>query len=168
MNTLPADIDTDAVHNLNHQYDAGHLTKNDFLYRLRDITGHEPEMIEEVVDSEGLKNKALIRYIEEELKPHYKIGLLSNIATNWIRESFLAPKEQAMFDAMVFSYEVGITKPNPEIFHIICDRLHVASDKAVFIDDIDSNVEGANRAGLIGLQYENLATLKRDLGEFIA
>lgn len=166
-NTLPPDVDMDAVHALNHRYDAGHLTKEDFLYQIHDITGHEPEMLEEIVDIEGLKNKALLRYIEQDLKPRFKIGLLSNIATNWVRESFLTSEEQALFDEMVFSFEVGITKPNPEIFQIICSRLQVEPTDSVFIDDIDSNVVGAKQAGLIGLQYHNLAKLKQDLAELI-
>ncbi len=162
--TLPSDIDYAALHAINHQYDAKQITKQEFLYRMRDLTGHEPEMLEELVDTKSLKNTALLRYIRE-LKSSYKIGLLSNIATDWVRESFLTPEEQELFDEMVFSYEVGITKPNPEIFEIICSRLAVSPDEAFFVDDIDSNVAGAKQAGLQAVRYQDLAQLKQAIAE---
>jgi putative hydrolase of the HAD superfamily len=53
-----------------------------------------------------------------------------------------------MFDAVVDSCEVGMRKPNPAIFRLACDRLGVAPERSVFLDDIESNLVGARAAGL--------------------
>lgn len=163
--SLPPDIDGAALHSINHQYDAGKLTKEEFLYRVHDLTGHEPEMLEELVAIDDMKNVALIDYIRE-LKSSYKIGLLSNIATDWVRKSFLTKEEQNLFDEMVFSFEVGMTKPSPEIFRLMCSRLGVSPSESFFTDDMDSNVAGARRVGLSAVRYDNLVQLKRSIAEF--
>ncbi len=53
-----------------------------------------------------------------------------------------------LFDTVVDSCEVGLRKPNPAIYHLAVERLGVAPERAVLLDDIESNLEGARAAGL--------------------
>ena len=53
-----------------------------------------------------------------------------------------------LFDTVVDSCEVGLRKPNPAIYHLTVERLGVAPDRAVLLDDIESNLRGAEAAGL--------------------
>lgn len=53
-----------------------------------------------------------------------------------------------LFDAVVESWEVGVRKPNPAIYRLACERLGVAPERAVFLDDQPANAEGARAAGL--------------------
>lgn len=58
----------------------------------------------------------------------------------------------ALFDAVVDSSSVGVRKPDPAIYRIALGRLGVADPaRAVFLDDVATNVEGARRAGLHGI-----------------
>lgn len=156
LDSLPADIDKEPLHALNHQHDSGALSTKDFLYRIHDLTGHEPAQLEEIVQTDNMKNHALLAYIKTELKPHYKIGLLSNVASDWPKSQFLSDEEQALFDDMVFSYEVGLTKPNLEIFRLASERIGVQPEDIIFTDDIIDNVEAAQRFGMQAVLYRNL------------
>src|SRR5437868_15071308 len=94
---------------LNHAYGSAVLSKPEFLKAIVELTGRQPQDIDSMLDNEMYKNKELLDYIGQ-LKPKYKIGLLSNVASNWIRDRFLTPEEQALFDEFILSYEVGLTK----------------------------------------------------------
>jgi epoxide hydrolase-like predicted phosphatase len=56
-----------------------------------------------------------------------------------------------LFDTVVDSCEVGLRKPNPAIYLLACERLGVAPERAVLLDDIESNLRGAEVAGLRGI-----------------
>lgn len=162
LDTLPPEVDTEAARDLNRAYNAGLINMSEFTRRIQEITGeasHEPENL---LKEETAKNVALLRYIKE-LKPHYKIGLLSNIASNWIRDTFLTLEEQELFDTMVFSYEVGMTKPDPRMFTMVVERLRITPQEAIMIDDIDSYVEAAKAEGMQGIVYQDFEQMKRDL-----
>ena len=50
---------------------------------------------------------------------------------------------------MVVSQEAGVSKPDPALFRLACDRLGIAPREALMIgDSITSDVAGANRAGI--------------------
>ena len=53
-----------------------------------------------------------------------------------------------MCDALVYSHEVGCMKPDPAIYHIVCERLGVAPRDALLLDDVQANVDGARAAGM--------------------
>jgi putative hydrolase of the HAD superfamily len=59
----------------------------------------------------------------------------------------------SVFDAVVVSSEVGLTKPDPRIFRLCLDRLHVEAGDALFVDDKAENVEAAARVGLRVLHF---------------
>ncbi len=78
-----------------------------------------------------------------------RTGLLSN---SWGNEY---PREgwDEMFDAIVISGEVGMRKPEPEIFAHVLDLLGVAAGDAVFVDDLEHNVSAAQALGLVGVHH---------------
>lgn len=164
---LPPDADKQAARDLNHAYDAGMLTKDEFLKQVHAVTGHEPKQVETLLGNEIAKNAALLEYIRE-LKQNYKIGLLSNIGSSWITDTFLNADEQALFDEMVFSYKVGMTKPDPRIFELACSRLGVNPREAVMIDDIESYCASAADLGMKAVVYKNLDQCRADITDILA
>jgi len=67
-----------------------------------------------------------------------------------------------IFDASVISGEVGLHKPQPEIYRLACERLGIEPAEAVFVDDLRENVEGAEAVGMTGvLHRDTAATLAR-------
>jgi epoxide hydrolase-like predicted phosphatase len=79
-------------------------------------------------------------------------GAKTAVVTNNVRELShtwrpVLPLDE-LFDTVVDSSEVGLRKPNPAIYHLTCERLGVIPDRAVLLDDIESNLRGAEAAGL--------------------
>lgn len=164
---LPKDQVEDARF-LNRQRDMGLIDNETFMKDIKALTGESPVDVEKLLSHEIVKNDALIDYIAELKKQGYKIGMISNIATNWIRESLLTPAEQELFDEMIFSYEVGLAKPDPRIFILACERLRVSAHEAVMIDDVPSYCEAAKAEGLSAIVFTDLPRLKSELDQVLS
>jgi epoxide hydrolase-like predicted phosphatase len=87
------------------------------------------------------------------LHPHYRVGLLSNAWDDLRQTMHTRWNIDGLFDELIISAEVGITKPDPRIFHLAVERLSVRPAEAVFIDDILINVEAAREQGLAAIQF---------------
>ena len=82
---------------------------------------------------------------------NYKIGLISNIATpdfDIITPSGL----KKYFDAVIFSYEIGIIKPDYKIFELCLEKLGVKPAQALMIgNSLKADIIGAKNAGINGI-----------------
>jgi FMN phosphatase YigB (HAD superfamily) len=78
-----------------------------------------------------------------------KLGLISNTTPEEVvgwGDCALVP----YFHEVVFSYEVGLVKPDASIYRLTCGRLGVPPSRAVFVGDGgDSELAGAAEAGLM-------------------
>lgn len=90
--------------------------------------------------------------LEELQRRNIKIGLISNCFSeeaHVIRESCLAP----YFDAMCLSYELGMRKPEPEIYAECVRRLGVKTEECLYVGDGGSSeLEAARAFGMKALQ----------------
>ncbi|MFD7461275.1 MULTISPECIES: HAD family hydrolase [unclassified Streptomyces] len=71
----------------------------------------------------------------------------------------------AVADVIVISGEVGIRKPSRRIYALACERLGVDPGKAVMIDDLRQNLDGAARIGIGGVLHTSAADTRRQLAE---
>lgn len=71
--------------------------------------------------------------------------------------------ELALFDALIFSSEIGLSKPDPAAFAAALGRLGREPGEVLFIDDRAANVAGAERAGLRALQFRSAGQLAEAL-----
>lgn len=87
--------------------------------------------------------------------------------TNWSAETFPVAQERFgfidWFDDVVVSGEVGLVKPDAQIYHHLVDTFGVVPDTALFIDDRAENVEAAERLGFHGHHFHDPAALRRHL-----
>lgn len=86
--------------------------------------------------------------ILKRVKKNYRLILLSN--TDVMRFAFIKKKfpEILIFDEYVLSYEVGAMKPHPRIYEDALDKAGAEANECVFIDDIEANIETAQRLGI--------------------
>jgi putative hydrolase of the HAD superfamily len=68
---------------------------------------------------------------------------------------------EGLFDVVIISCEVGLSKPDPRIYQLCLDRLGLRAPEALFVDDRADNIEGAARVGLRTLQFEGTDALAR-------
>ncbi len=73
-----------------------------------------------------------------------------------------------LFDATVISGDVGLHKPNPEIYELAAERLSVDPGDCIFVDDLRENVAGAEAVGMTAILHrraeETIAALEDWLG----
>ena len=84
-----------------------------------------------------------------------KTGLVSNAwDPRWLLERDL--EEMGLLprlDAIVFSSEVGVRKPRPEIFYRALDQLSVEPQRTVFVGDrLEADIRGAAELGMTTIQ----------------
>ncbi|HEV7824275.1 MAG TPA: HAD family phosphatase [Mycobacteriales bacterium] len=74
----------------------------------------------------------------------------------------------ALFDAVVISGEVGLRKPEPEIYRLTAERLGLGPEECVFVDDLAPNVRGAAAVGMVGVHYVDHGRVVTELEELLA
>lgn len=163
VSSLPPEVNIPRLRELNHQLDAGFITMQEFVSEVQEITGREPVQVESLLNNEVVKNAELLEYVEYLRTKGLKIGMISNVSSNWVRDSFLTSKEQTLFDDMVFSFEVHMTKPDTRIFELACNRLGIDPAQTVMIDDIKSYCEAAESIGMKSVQYIDFGQCKSEL-----
>jgi HAD superfamily hydrolase (TIGR01509 family) len=57
------------------------------------------------------------------------------------------------FSVIVISAEEGLSKPDPRIYRLTCERLGRRPDECLFVDDRWPNVEGAEAVGLPAIHF---------------
>ena len=112
-------------------------------------------------------DKELVEFIRT-LRPGLKTGLLSNA---WMgTRQTLGDKYGCLdaFDVSVFSYEVGLAKPDSRIYALILEKLGVQPSQAVFVDDFLVNVQAARELGISGIQFKNREQAIREVTQLIS
>jgi len=95
------------------------------------------------------------------IKPKYKVGLISN-AWSGLRSYIEREKFDDIFDKMIISAEVGVTKPEARIYQIALEQLQVKAKEAVFVDDVQENIEACEKLGMKGILFKSPeSTLKQ-------
>ena len=75
------------------------------------------------------------------------VALLSNGTTRLRRDLHVLDLLDE-FDVVFNTAELGIAKPDPEVFTLVCGELCAAPGRTLFVDDLAENIAGARRAGL--------------------
>ena len=134
--------------------ETGELADAEFERRFGQLLG--------VDDHEGLiarlfadlgPDEAMIGAVKGAKAAGVAIGLISNSWGLGIYDR--APVD--LFDAAVISGEVGLHKPQPEIYLLACERLAVQPADAVFVDDLRENCEGAEAVGITAILHRDSA-----------
>jgi epoxide hydrolase-like predicted phosphatase len=94
-----------------------------------------------------------------------RTGLVSN---SWSTDHYDREMLDELFDATVISAEVGLHKPQPEIYLLAAERLATEPDRCVFVDDLRENCDGAEAVGMTAILHrssgETVGRLERLLG----
>jgi putative hydrolase of the HAD superfamily len=89
-----------------------------------------------------------------------RTGLISNSMGGASYDRSLFPE---LFDGVVISGEVGLHKPQPEIFLLGAQRAGVEPKRCVFVDDLRENCEGAQAVGMTAVLHRGADTTVPEL-----
>lgn len=99
------------------------------------------------------RHDEMLAYAERLHASGVPIGIISNtndVHTVWLREHV---PEFARFEAVVFSSDVRLLKPDPAIFRLTLTHLAVEPQDALFVDDIGEYVAAAKALGMAGIVH---------------
>ncbi len=143
------------IEEIKNAYESGRMGREAFLkevFELLDFQGSEAEFTEAWVDIFE-ENSPMLELVEA-LHGRYPLYLLSNtsdIHMDSIRERYPV---FGRFEGGVYSYLVGCSKPDTEIYRIAERQLGVTPCETVFIDDLAANVEAAAAVGFRAIRYD--------------
>lgn len=124
---------------------SGRTIEEDLLTRFFD-----PELDREVVAIiDRLKTQARVVAGTNTITPHYNLHLQKG--------------DYEIFDAVYASHLFGLAKPDPAFYSHILDQERSLPEQAVFIDDVQANVEAARTLGIHSLLFTGADQLKKDL-----
>lgn len=111
-------------------------------------------------------DRTLLDYIRS-LRGKYKTGLISN-AWGDLRDYIVREKFADAFDKLIISAEVGVMKPDAQIFQIALEQFGVSPKEAVFVDDFPVNIAGCEKVGIKGIHFKDPETALQQLKKLLS
>lgn len=124
-------------------------------------SAHAQMLIQRWSSSIGAVDESVLAIIRD-CRRHVRVLLVSN-ATSRLSFDLVQLGIDNEFDAVINSAEVGWRKPQQEIFQEAIHRAGVSATEMLFVDDTHENVEAAEKAGLVGYEYQDTMALREVL-----
>ncbi len=150
------------------QVKRGHITNEDYWDGILRPFGYtnrtaQQAFIDKLFEKRADINADMVALLHE-LKPHYRLAILSNTFRRDMEDWLINTHGlNGIFDVVVSSADVGLAKPEPEIYQLALRRLGVAPSEALFIDDLERNTSAAQALGIPAIIFEAPAQLRREL-----
>lgn len=137
------------------KYEVTCMTSEELSTYWTTISGSIVYLFDDVID--------VITYLKEK----YRLAILTNGSPISQRRKLESTGILNMFELSVVSGEVGIDKPNPRIFDVMCERMNVKPEDCLYIgDNYVNDVLGARNAGWNAI-YLNRLRLASDERQMI-
>ena len=143
------------------EMERGEITEDAFLAvlteHLEPLLGHHPEMhrFREIYFEALQPNPEMIELMRELKGEGYRMAMLTNNVREWepLWRSMLPVDE--IFETVVDSGFVGCRKPESKIYALTLERLGEPAEACLFVDDVLVNCEGARKAGLHAVHFQD-------------
>lgn len=113
--------------------------------------------------------EGMVELVQELKSRDCSLYLLSNISTKFAAEYTNIPWLAALFsqfDGLVFSAEIGLTKPHHDIFEYVLQTYGLSAENCLFIDDSPINIAGARAVGIQGWLFDgDIAPLRATISD---
>jgi epoxide hydrolase-like predicted phosphatase len=145
----------------------GTITEAQVHQGIADIMGISAEQVNAYMDDVWVE---YLGTLNVELAQYFR-GLHSRYITGILSNSFVGAREreQALyhFDEMtydiIYSHEVGLSKPDRRIYELTCQRLGVQPHEMIFLDNVQQAVDAACEVGIHGILFTDNAQAIADI-----
>jgi len=148
------------------EYDLGNITDEEILDRFCKNAPEFTDILHEIdKDWKGiiLKTSHAIPWIISLKKQGYQVLFLSNFSSKARRECSEALDFVPFMDGGIFSHEVHMVKPYPEIYQLLLDTYQLNPQECLFIDDTTENLIAAEKFGIQTIQFKTKEQVLDDL-----
>lgn len=143
----------------------GKIGYDDFVDGLAKLGGVDRDTVLKYTE-DYQPNQELLDYIRAELKPAYKLGIISNAGADWVLR-ILGRSNTKLFNDIILSYQVEVIKPEAEIYRMSARNLGVQASECVFVDDITTYCDGARTVGMKAIWYKDFEQMKSELEKLL-
>ncbi len=156
------------------EMERGEITEVAFLELLTDalepLLGHRPEMhrFKELYFDALEPNVEMIELMRELKGQGYRMAMLTNNVREWepLWRAMLPVDE--IFETVVDSGFVGCRKPESKIYAITLERIGMPAESCLFVDDVLVNCEGAEKAGMTAVHFQDTPQAVADVRAALA
>ena len=134
------------------QLERGELTVEEFEPKFAAVLGigdRSDGMVERLFAGVG-PDERMVDAVRAVRTAGIPTGLISN---SWGQTTYDQQLIDELFDAAVISGDVGLHKPEAEIFHLGAEKIGVPPGECVFVDDLRENCEGAEAVGMTAILH---------------
>ncbi|MFY0482429.1 HAD family hydrolase [Flavobacterium sp. PLA-1-15] len=167
FHTLELEEWNDDIRKLNKSFEVGKISETEFLSGMQK---HVPNASLKIIKENWntiLMDFPLYRLeFLQLLSQKYRLFLLSNTDAIHIQhfqetvgESFYSTFYQC-FEKVYFSFELGMRKPDDEIYKYVLEQNNLSPKRTLFVDDKTENTDSASK---LGIQVWNLQVGKEDV-----
>ena len=142
-----------------HAYERGELTEEEFLPLFADWLGLPVSDIDGML-IELKPDLQMFQAVAEVRRQGIRTCLLSN---SWGTALYPRDLLAESFDEVVISEEVGMRKPEAQIFALAAKRIGLRPSQCLFIDDMPSNFSGAHELGIAVIHHERPEVTIREI-----
>jgi epoxide hydrolase-like predicted phosphatase len=153
------------LENLSLSSDYGYVSRQEFLVQASELIGKDVDELQSIMQSDHIRNAQLVEHVKS-LRSHYKIAMLSNVGRGVVDRLFSKDELAELFDVVILSSEVGMVKPDPDIFRLASDRLGLLAEECMMVDDLEANIVSAKTIGMQGIVFSTTDGFISAMNEF--
>ncbi|MET9403124.1 HAD family phosphatase [Kitasatospora sp. NPDC002965] len=168
---LPSDawrralVDDPAGRALYVELELGRISQAEWNLRTAELLGGiEHEDLMGRAHAEVRAVPEMVALVESARRAGLAVALLSNSYGVDPYNPYVATGVWDLFDVQVISGDVGLAKPDPEIFRLTLDRMGLAGEDCVFVDDYPANLLAAEELGITTVHADGPAAASRAAG----
>ncbi|WP_025761827.1 HAD family hydrolase [Dyadobacter tibetensis] len=163
-------------HDLFPRFETGQLTEPEFRHMVRTIL-EKSDWEDHHIDTawNSLLLDLPIERIEllKKLAPRYRLFLLSNTSSIHISQINKILRETAgvstledLFEKVFLSYEMGLMKPDPQIYYSVLNQAQIKAEETLFLDDNAKNIAAASEIGIHTIHVQKPVTILEYLQDY--
>jgi len=158
-------VDFELAQKINHAHystmDVAYIPEEDFVASLEKSLGYKAptgifSYFVRAYEKQVRPNTELFHFLDEMRASGMKTAVLSNtIAIYRDIQKRMGISKGNGFEPILYSWEVGMLKPNKDMFELALQKLQVKPDEIIFIDDKLEHIHGAQRVGMRTILFNN-------------
>jgi HAD superfamily hydrolase (TIGR01549 family) len=139
----------------------GSITWTDFCKKISTVMH---QSVDDVVNGyDGVHLNQDVLNAVKNIKNKYKVALLSNAGAEQLSAQLNHKGIDVLFDEIIISSEVGVSKPSIDIFVYAAQKLQCLPSECIMIDDNKDNILGAKSCGMTAIHFKDIQQLQEAL-----